>query len=193
VKTVYLVRHCKAAGQEPAAPLTAVGLAQAEALPEFFAPLGVGRVVSSPYTRAVRSAQPLAARLGLPVETDARFGEWVLAGEMMPTEEEALRAIRACLADPTLAHPGGESGADLTARGLAGLEDALSGPAAVTAVFLHGGILSHLLRHHLPTFGFADWQRLTNPDVYRLTVGADGAREVERVWTEEKKPEARSQ
>jgi len=37
MKRIYLVRHCKAAGQEPEAPLTEEGVTQAERLADFFA------------------------------------------------------------------------------------------------------------------------------------------------------------
>lgn len=181
-KTIYLIRHCRASGQVPTAPLTPEGIAQAEGLADFLAPLRVERIVSSPYVRAIQSVEPLASRLGLSVETDPRFGEWVLAGTAASSFDKYLQMIRASFAEPTLVHPGGESGKALTARALAGLADVLAGQATVTAVALHGGILSHLLRHHLPEFGFEDWQSLTNPDVYQLTVSEEDARTVQRIW-----------
>src|SRR5207245_4789289 len=62
VGTLYLVRHCRAAGQAPEAPLTAEGLAQAERLADVLAPLAPDRILSSPFRRAVQSVEPLAAR-----------------------------------------------------------------------------------------------------------------------------------
>ena len=38
-------------------------------------------LLSSPYTRAQQSIAPLAQRLGLPVESDARLAERVLSAE----------------------------------------------------------------------------------------------------------------
>jgi 2,3-bisphosphoglycerate-dependent phosphoglycerate mutase len=80
-------------------------------------------------------------------------------------------------------YPGGETGDALTERALAGLEAVRQHGVGVTVVALHGGILSHLLRGFIPGFGFDDWQGLTNPDVYRLTVG--NAAECVRVWDAE--------
>ena len=177
MKTIYLVRHCRASGQTPDVPLTSEGFAQAEWLADFLAPLGVERIVSSPYVRAVQSVEPLAVRLSLPLETDERFGEWVLAGEPL---EDYLTGIRAAFAKPSLSYPGGETGQALTERAIVGLGYVISHPADVTVVAMHGGILSHVLRRYLPTFGFDDWQKLTNPDVYRLTVG--DTESCVRVW-----------
>lgn len=182
MKAVYLVRHCRAAGQSPDVPLTHEGFAQAERLADFLAPVGVEQIVSSPYVRAVQSVTPLARRLGLPLETDERFGEWVLAGEPVP---DYLTAIQAAFADPSLSYPGGETGAALTERAMAGLEAVRQHPAKVTVVALHGGILSHLLRRFIPGFGFNEWQKLTNPDVYLLTVG--NRETCIRVWDTEVK------
>ena len=79
MKTIYAVRHCRASGQAPDAPLTAEGVVQAAALADFLAPLGIERIVVSPYLRAQQSIAPLAARLGLVVEQDARLVERVLS------------------------------------------------------------------------------------------------------------------
>lgn len=57
---VYLVRHCESSGQQPDAPLTALGAAQAEQLAAFLRPFGVGWIVSSPFRRARQSVEPLA-------------------------------------------------------------------------------------------------------------------------------------
>ena len=77
--TVYLVRHCQSTGQEPDAPLTPIGQQQAVRLADCWNALGSRWIVSSPYARARQSAEPLAARLGLAVETDDRLIERVLS------------------------------------------------------------------------------------------------------------------
>jgi phosphohistidine phosphatase SixA len=56
-------------------PLDARGRLQAAALVELLRPLGVSRVVSSPYVRCIETVQPLAAALGVPVEPDDRLAE----------------------------------------------------------------------------------------------------------------------
>ena len=50
-------------------PLTPKGYAQAQALVDVLSPFAVERILSSPYVRCVETVEPLAAKLGLPVET----------------------------------------------------------------------------------------------------------------------------
>jgi 2,3-bisphosphoglycerate-dependent phosphoglycerate mutase len=54
-KIIYLVRHARATGQAADAPLTSEGIDQAEALAEFLLEAQIGRIVSSPFARALQS------------------------------------------------------------------------------------------------------------------------------------------
>jgi 8-oxo-dGTP diphosphatase len=67
-------------------PLNGKGRRQAAELVEVLRPLGVRRVVSSPYVRCVETVEPLAAALELSVELDDRLAEG--AG---PGADELLR------------------------------------------------------------------------------------------------------
>lgn len=174
---LYLVRHCRAAGQEPDAPLTPEGEAQAVALADLFAPLGIDRIVSSPYRRALASVEPLAARLGLPIETDDRLVERVLSGAPVADWRERLRAS---FGDPALCLPGGESGAAALARGRAALEQARRTGAERVVVVTHGNMLSLLLADLDGREGFGAWERLSNPDAFQVDVGEPA--QVTRVW-----------
>ncbi|HLN63936.1 MAG TPA: histidine phosphatase family protein, partial [Symbiobacteriaceae bacterium] len=89
---IYVVRHCKAAGQEPEAPLTPEGEQQARRLADFLAGQPIDYLVSSPFRRAQATVAPLAERLGLPVHLDDRLGERVLAAGPLPDWQERLRA-----------------------------------------------------------------------------------------------------
>ena len=180
-KQLYLVRHCKAAGQEPDSPLTIDGASQAVALAQFLGRLPIDRIVSSPFWRARASIMPLARRLDRPVEIDARLAERVLAGPApLP---DWLDRLRASFTDPDLCLPGGESSRTAQARGVAALHDILIHPATHTVVVTHGNLLALLLQHFNPGYGFAAWQRLTNPDVFAVDVQEDAAT-VTRIWRE---------
>jgi 2,3-bisphosphoglycerate-dependent phosphoglycerate mutase len=190
VRTFYLVRHCQASGQAPDAALTAAGLRQADALAGLIAPLGVERIVSSPFRRATQSAMPLATRTGLSLETDARLCERVLTAA---PREDWRELLRASFAAPELAAPGGESGRAAAARALAVLAAARHAPARSTVLVTHGNLLAILLGQIDPSFGFEAWERLTNPDVYRLRL-PDGAplaaAALCRLWVEPAPPPA---
>ncbi|MBC8136222.1 MAG: histidine phosphatase family protein [Fibrella sp.] len=169
-KTVYLVRHCETSGQEADAPLTAEGSEQAEALAAWLSDQFIERIVSSPYVRARQSILPLATRLGICVETDARLVERVLSATPLPDWREQLAAS---FADMSRCLPGGESSRTAMDRGVAAVRDVISHSASATVVVTHGNLLTLLLKHFDETVGFAEWERLTNPDIYRVQYVGD--------------------
>jgi 8-oxo-dGTP diphosphatase len=79
--TSVLLRHASAgdkrhwSGDDRLRPLDARGRDQAAELVELLLPLGIRRVITSPYVRCVETVEPLAAALGLPLEHDERLGE----------------------------------------------------------------------------------------------------------------------
>ncbi|HMG51089.1 MAG TPA: histidine phosphatase family protein [Inquilinus sp.] len=176
--TIYLIRHCRAAGQEPEAPLTEEGHAQALRLRDRLAATPIARVVSSPFLRARDSAASLAARLGLPVGIDERLAERVLAAD--PAEDWQDR-LRQSFADPGLCWPGGESGAAAMARGRAAVDAAAADAGGPVAVVTHGNLLALILHSFDGHSGFDTWAGLTNPDVYRI----DSAGHVRRWGSDE--------
>jgi broad specificity phosphatase PhoE len=80
--TVYLVRHGHVEnpdrvlyGRLPGFNLSALGMAQAELLGKYFAPVPLAAVLSSPLERAQQTAAAIAEPHGLTVETDERLIE----------------------------------------------------------------------------------------------------------------------
>ena len=94
---------------------TGEGHLQAKQLAEQLAALPIERIISSPFTRARQSIAPLAERLGLPIATDERLAERVLAADDLPNWPAALKAsfddMDRCLA-------GGEGGTGKPGIGL---------------------------------------------------------------------------
>ncbi|GAK05815.1 phosphoglycerate mutase family 2 [Geomicrobium sp. JCM 19037] len=156
---IYLVRHCRATGQEPDAPLTKEGEQQAKNLAAFFHKKEVSHIVSSPYTRATATIAPFSAASGVPVQTDERLRERVLSEEPM---DEWLSPLERSFQDPDYTCVGGESARDALTRGRAVLDSL----PKYTVVVSHGNLLALLLG-----FGFDEWKQMKNPDVFVLDAG----------------------
>lgn len=78
---VLLLRHAYAGrrstwtGDDRARPLSVRGKEQALHIADSFADLGIGRIVSSPYDRCIQTVEPLAAEIGVDVETHPALAE----------------------------------------------------------------------------------------------------------------------
>lgn len=178
MKRIFLVRHCEATGQDAGAPLTSRGHAQADSLAAHLETAGIDLLVTSPFIRARQSVAPLAQRIGLPVETDARLAERVLSAAPLEQWREALRQT---FSDPDLVWPGGESSRAAMGRGRAALDALLARPARAPVVVTHGNLMALILRSFHPRFGFETWEGLSNPDVYCITLDGEQV-EVTRTW-----------
>lgn len=178
VKQLYLIRHCSAEGQEPAAPLTPTGRKQAEQLAEHLMDRGIDRVISSPYLRALQSIQPFLECSGLTMAADKRLAERVLSASPMDNWMEKLENS---FADPDISYDGGETGKEAAAR-LRSVVDELP-EGSCTALVTHGNLMALLIGEYDLLFGFEQWRRLTNPDVYQISIGTRV--EIQRTWQEE--------
>ena len=167
MKTIYIVRHCQAEGQEAGAPLTADGLVQADRLADLLADSQIERIVSSPYIRAKDSVAPLAGRLKLQVELDDRLVERVLCAGFMNDWQQHLEAS---FRDLDFCLEGGESSRAAMRRIVSVVDEIRRHPAETTLLATHGNIMALLLKYFDDAVGFAEWQKLTNPDVYRVTL-----------------------
>ncbi|GAA6616131.1 histidine phosphatase family protein [Scytonema sp. NUACC26] len=179
-KVLYLVRHCQASGQQPDAPLTKEGKVQAKLLADFFSRIQIERIVSSPFVRAYQSIAPLAENLGITIDLDARLRERVLSTIMLP---DWLEQLRQTFEDFDLCLMGGESSRTAMQRAVAVVDEILLNDAKVTLIVTHGNLMTLLLKYFNEQIGFAEWQSLTNPDIYNVVIGK-GHVEVKRIWHE---------
>ncbi len=179
MSSLILVRHCEATGQEPDAPLTETGWRQAQELASFLSAFPIDAIVTSAYLRAQQTAEPLAELLHLGTEIDPRLNERVLSPHPIDHWREI---VRDSFADPDLRASGGESANDVLRRAGPALHDLLSGSAELPVVITHGNLLALVLHSIDPGFGYAGWENLSNPDVYRVEVNALGAMGFCRLW-----------
>jgi len=173
-KTIYLVRHCKAVGQEPGALLTDEGEKQAQQLAGFFQDKEIQHIISSPFTRVIKSIEPTADSLDLGIEIEDRLAERVLSTEDLPDWMERLKES---FQDLGMKLSGGESGMEATERGMAVLSLASDRSILVT----HGNLLGLMLKQIDETYGFEEWKNLSNPDVYQIEIEGD-AFQITRIW-----------
>ena len=143
-------------------------------------------ICSSPYHRARQTIAPLAARLNLPIHIVPELRERELGDG---TVDDFYKAVEATWADPSFAHPGGESNAAAQRRGVAVVRKLLEQyPTEHLVLATHGNLLALLLQHFEPSIDFAFWKSLTMPDVYKLGVSADGEVAIQRLWVTTRAP-----
>jgi probable phosphoglycerate mutase len=137
-------------------PLNAVGLAQAQALACRLRSHRLEAVLSSDLSRAAATGRTVAAALGVPLylepllrETRVGAAEGLLWAEAKARFGEAL--TRRWFTDDDAAFPGGETGGETRARGLAALRRfALAQPWRRIGVSTHGAMIRQLMKHALP-------------------------------------------
>lgn len=178
MKKIYVVRHGQAEGQEAGAKLTKLGEQQAAKLANFFKDISVDQIISSPYTRAVETIQPIADQKQTPIEADDRLRERVLSTSNLPYWMEKLEAT---FHDSTLKYDNGESSDEAARRILNVVDEVLESEADTVILVTHGNLMSLLLREYIEDFGFHEWKQLSNPDVYVLEV-KHGTTECRRMW-----------
>lgn len=158
MNTIYLVRHGETEWNKTGKyqgstdmPLSAVGRAQAACCAEALKNVKFDKIIASNLSRALVTAQTIAAKHNMPVEVDARlqeihFGQW----ESLTYDEidarwpgEVMKMYRQP-AQITIA--GGESFKDLQVRSWAAVKDALSTMAdgETLLVVCHGGTIRTL-------------------------------------------------
>jgi broad specificity phosphatase PhoE len=160
VTTFLLIRHAlcdpvgiSIAGRTSGVHLNEAGRQQATALAGRLRGLPVAAIRSSPLERAMETAEPLAAALGLPVAQDAGlnevdFGEWT--GRTL-IELDGLPEWRDFNERRSSTRiPGGETMAEVVSRSLATLEQVRCTPeltGRLVALVTHGDVLRSLVAH----------------------------------------------
>jgi 2,3-bisphosphoglycerate-dependent phosphoglycerate mutase len=162
-KVLYLVRHCQAKGQEPDALLTELGKRQAIALAGWLSDVSIGRIISSPFARAYQSIVPLAKRLRLTIEVDARLIERVLSP--VPSDNWRERLAETFI-DLDLSCEGGESSRIAMMRGVSVVSQAMQQTTDPIVLVTHGNLMTLILKHFNERVSYAEWENLQNPDVY---------------------------
>jgi 2,3-bisphosphoglycerate-dependent phosphoglycerate mutase len=179
---LYLVRHAHSDySPDEMRDLSASGRADAERVADLLQPCAVSLIVSSPYARAVQTAQPLADRLGIPIQIDDDLRERLLCTEVVDDLRARLEVV---WRDFDFSYPGGESSADAQARVRSAIDRiAKEADGRNVVIASHGNALSLFLRTLDPSVDFAWWARMSMPDVYAIDDLHGGPRTYRRIWT----------
>lgn len=183
MKSLIVVRHCEAAGQDREAPLTADGLAQTEQLTKFFINRNdsVSKIISSPYKRALQTIQPLAQYLQKNIIKDERLSERVLSPIPLDNWMELLEKSFENL---DFSIEGGESNRQAFQRVAPLIRRELESEESTVVFVTHGNLMTCILKYFDPRIGFQDWKSLSNPDVFEITFCSKGAT-LKRIWNEQ--------
>jgi 2,3-bisphosphoglycerate-dependent phosphoglycerate mutase len=168
---LYLIRHCQTSGQEPEAILTPVGVTQANELASKLSRIKFKRIISSHYTRAVQTAEPIAQALGVKLEIDERLCERNLG---LVEGEDWRRQLEKTFDDYDLTFPNGESSREATSRAMLAVNEAIASAEYPIALVTHGNLLSLIGRAFDPTLGYAFWKQLKSPDVFEVQLEKPG-------------------
>jgi 2,3-bisphosphoglycerate-dependent phosphoglycerate mutase len=182
---LYFVRHAHSAytPDERERPLSESGRADAEQVKKALESEGIGRVLSSPYKRAIETVEPLAASIGREILLIEGFRERQLSEG--PVEDFAA-AIAKVWDDEDYAFRGGESNREAKARGVnAALEVVKRYPGERIAIGTHGNLMVLVMNHFDSRYGVGFWRELAMPDIYCLRFDGMELAGVERVVIEE--------
>ena len=134
-------------------PLNRLGLAQAEALGTRMAGERFHALYSSDLSRALATAQRIAAATGHEVKRDRRLRErhlGALQGVHRDTADREMPEVYVLYkaSDPDYVIPGGESTRQFSSRVLACIDDLMRRHTGETVVVVaHGGVLDQVYRH----------------------------------------------
>lgn len=173
-KTVYLLRHCQATGQEPEAELTEKGKEQAEEIAHFFDNQSIEHIISSPFTRAIQSIEPTANKLGLQITVDHRLIERQL---VPPKITDWLERIAESIEEKDVKMATGESSREVLLSMMEVLEAAPDG----TVISTHGNIIRLVLKQVDGLYGVKEWTGVSHPDIYELKM-KKGDCDIKRIW-----------
>ncbi|MFF3102751.1 histidine phosphatase family protein [Viridibacillus arvi] len=166
MKKIYIIRHCKASGQEVEAALTVDGIEQAKQLAERLQQYDIKRIISSPFTRAIQTIEPFSKKMKIEIEQDERLAERVLSTQNF---DDWLEKLEQTFLDENLRYIGGESSKEAIARIEQLIKELLESSTTDTAIVSHGNLLSLLITKYNSKFGFTGWKTMRNPDVFLLT------------------------
>lgn len=174
MKTVHLLRHARPLPPDGTTDvsLSEAGRSNAVAIVPILGSLGIRRIISSPYKRALETVQPFAAgicnEIGAELQIDARLRERDMP--LAESPEHHIEQVRISFGDADFAPEGGESFRQTSARALSCLRGLLKETPAGLLLVGHGQCLTLILRSVDERAGFEFWKSLPTPAIVELKI-----------------------
>ncbi|MFC2079207.1 histidine phosphatase family protein [Candidatus Bipolaricaulota bacterium] len=174
-KTIYFVRHAQSAPSNSLPdsewPLSRTGKEQSIKLAALLVPLGIERIVSSPYVRCLRTIEPFADAVGMKVEQRLGLHERRISKTLI---EDFYSVWCQSWDDFDFALPGCESNHQAQQRFLEAVRVVIRECESQTiGICAHGAVIGLLLHAIADGAGREQAEALTNPDVLRVVVDGE--------------------
>ncbi|WP_040984953.1 histidine phosphatase family protein [Oceanobacillus jeddahense] len=184
---VYMIRHARSPfkfGEERTRRLSEEGEIEAKRACDILMDKKVDMIVSSPYTRAVQTVQPLAEHKGLMIKQYEELKERAIKGlDYKLPEQELLKAIKRSFEDKNYCLPGGESTSQAQHRSVPTIQKILLDYKGKHIVIgTHGNIMTIIMNYFDKAYGYDFWKNTSKPDVYKLEFEDESLKAVERLW-----------
>jgi probable phosphomutase (TIGR03848 family) len=158
---ILLIRHGendwvgsnRLAGRTPEVHLNEKGQAQAASLAQMLAGQPISAVYSSPLVRCIETAQPVAAALNLPLQTEdgileVDYGDWQ-GGELKELSKQPEWQLVQHYPS-AFRFPAGETLYEVQARAVGAINRIrIAHPDQVVALFSHGDVIRTTLAHYI--------------------------------------------
>ena len=168
--TLYLIRHAQSARSknliESQWPLSKKGQLQSLAMIKPLSALKPTKIVSSPYVRAYSTVEPFSKFVNISIEIDPMIRERKFSNALI---HNFLEVMEKAWLDFDFSLPGCESGNSAQSRALEFIyKICQTHPKETIFLSSHGNLIGLILNALDPSFGFHQWQKMKNPDVYKL-------------------------
>lgn len=160
---IYLLRHCKAIGQDDAAKLTSEGLEAAKNIVPVLGELNIQEIHCSTMTRAIETVRPFANEYNLSINVTEVLKERILSNNPL---DDWKKVLEASFLDFDYKLENAESSYEALDR-ILNLVNNLDHDKKHLIVS-HGNLLSLLINKFDKQFGFVESLNMKNPDLYQL-------------------------
>lgn len=168
---IYLIRHSQSSPsneiEEPLWPLSKTGKLQSNKIIKALKNLKPTKIYSSPYKRAVDTVRPLSESIGMKINLDERIRERKFSEGLI---ENFIEVMEKAWKDFNFALDNCESGNRARKRAMNFIKEKCKDhPNKNIFVSSHGNLIGIILNTLDSSFGFEQWKKMKNPDVFKLT------------------------